>query len=329
MNRKSPGLKLSKAISGFLQFKTAEALSPTTLVSYEHHLRRFLAHQGDMDVDQVSSENIRKFLAWLRTEYTPARFSGKTQPLSPKTLRNQWITLCAFFTWLHREFELVSPMRTIPGPKFEVAPITPFTKEQVETLLKVAEYCQEAQTTRRKKFAMKRPTARRDKAIIVFLLDTGLRASEFCALRMADVDPKGKVSVRHGLAGGAKGGKGRTVFIGKSTRSALWRYLAQRFDTDDPDAPLFAQKSGRAYNKTALGHLVRYLGNRAGISQCHPHMFRHTFAITYLRSGGDVFTLQALLGHATLEMVQHYARIAEVDIAEAHRRASPTDHWHL
>lgn len=78
-------------------------------------------------------------------------------------------------------------------------------------------------------------------------------------------------------------------------------------------------------NKDGLRQVINALGIKAGVKKSYPHRFRHTFAITYLRSGGDIFTLKSLLGHSFLDMVQHYARIAEVDVEQAHCKASPAD----
>jgi integrase/recombinase XerD len=330
MNRRPPVLKLSKALTGYLQYKAAEGLSPRTLEVYEQHLKQWLEHAGDVDVSQVKSQDLRDHLAWMRTEYKPRRFSGSEQPLAAKTVRNFYISLCAFFTWTSREFDLPSPMKAVPSPKFEEPPIEPFTKEEVEALLKACETSKEVNDLDRRKFTMRRSTTKRDQVLIMALLDTGLRASELCALKIGDVDLKtGKVQVKHGRLGGAKGGKGRTVFLGKTSRRVLWRYLAERADGEDTDAPLFLVRYDRPMNKAALRLQIVHLGQKAGVSKCHPHRFRHTFAITYLRSGGDVFTLQALLGHSTLDMVQHYARIADIDVEQAHRRASPADNWRL
>jgi site-specific recombinase XerC len=80
-------------------------------------------------------------------------------------------------------------------------------------------------------------------------------------LKVGDVDLKsGKVQVKHGAGGGAKGGKGRTVFLGKSARQAVWRYLAKRDDGEDQEAPLFLGKFNRPMNKDVLLKLITRLG---------------------------------------------------------------------
>jgi integrase/recombinase XerD len=328
MNQRPQGLNVSKATIGFLQYKSAEGLSPVTVSGYERDLKLWIEFVGDMDIVEVETTEILSFMNYLRTGYVPRRITGdNSRKLAPKTVYNIYVSLASFFTWASREFNLNNPMKSIPRPRVpEDAPVEPFKKEEIELLIKACDFCEEAVTDRRRKFIMQRSTSKRDKAILLTLLDTGLRASELCALRVEDVDMRsGKVRIRAGEAGKAKGGKGRIVYMGKSARRFLWRYLAEREDGEDPDAPLFIGKFHRPFNRDALRQLINSLGGKVGVKKCHPHRFRHTFAITYLRSGGDIFTLKALLGHGSLDMVEHYARIAEVDIEQAHRKASPAD----
>ena len=320
-------LSISKSIDGFLKFKVAEGLSQRTVDSYEYYLNQWMNHIGDQDVAKIKSSDLTNYLAWMRTEYKPKRWNGNEDPLSAKSLRNVYIALRAFYTWLNKEFNLPNPAKEITPPKFPQHVIQTFSKEDIEKLIKACIYSREAQTEERHKFVMRRPSANRDQAIVLTLLDTGLRATELCSLTVEDVDLKtGKVNVRHGVGGGAKGGKGRVTYLGKVARKAVWRYLAAREDGDDPRSPLFISRTDRPFNKDSLRVLINRLGARTEVKKTYPHKFRHTFAITYLRSGGDVFTLQMLL---SLDMVRHYAQIAEVDVEQAHRKASPADNMHL
>ncbi|MCD4674123.1 MAG: site-specific integrase, partial [Anaerolineaceae bacterium] len=249
---------------------------------------------------------------------------------SPKTLRNVWVTLSSFYAWAALEFEITNLMKTIPAPRFKVTPVEPFTQEEVQTMLKVCLYSREVHPGNRRSFVMRLANGARDQAVILVLLDTGLRASELCSLRITNIDLKtGRTEIKHGVVGGAKGGKGRTVFLGKATRRSVMRYLVKREDADWPDAYLFVSKADRPFNPNSLRQLIKSIAERAEVKNAYPHRFRHTFAITYLRSGGDLFTLQALLGHSSLDMVKRYARIAEIDVEQAHRKASPVDNWRL
>lgn len=76
--------------------------------------------------------------------------------MSAKTVHNFWITLSAFFTWASAEFGLPNPIKAIPAPSFEEAPVEPYTQEEVERLLKACDYTAEARPHDRHKFTMRR-----------------------------------------------------------------------------------------------------------------------------------------------------------------------------
>jgi len=106
-----------------------------------------------------------------------------------------------------------------------------------------------------------------------------------------------------------------------SNSATLWRYLSKT--EVDPAQSLFR------LSPRSIRSLILRLGKSAAVPHTHPHRFRHTFAIEYLRNGGDIFTLQRILGHSSLDMVRRYLTIAQTDIQTAHRRASPVDRWQL
>ncbi len=132
-NRRPPGLKTVKAIQGFLQFKSAEGLSPRTIDGYRHDLRQWIKYQGEMIVGEVTPQMLRGYLGYMLTEYKPRRITGNNDiKLSPKTVRNIWVTLLSFFHWASDEFNISNPMKRVPALKFSSPPIEPFSKEETE-----------------------------------------------------------------------------------------------------------------------------------------------------------------------------------------------------
>ena len=325
-----PSVPLSAALVAFTNAKFAEGLSPLTIASYTVDLGKWIERTGDRDTSSITASDVSAYLAWLRTAYQPQRLNGKDHPLSPKTIRNVYVAISSFFRWAERELSIPFPLREVRLPRMPKTAVPEFTREEVLAMIKACTYSRQATTLLRHAFIMRRPAASRDVAILLMLLDTGMRASEVCSLTIGNVDLKtGKVEIRQGPQGGAKGGKGRTVYMGRTSRRALWLYLSKREDGREPDAPLFVARGRRPLSRGTLRLMVTRMGQKAGVQKAYPHKFRHTFAITYLRSGGDVFTLQQLLGHGSLDMVRHYARIATSDVALAHRKASPVDNWRL
>jgi len=180
MNR-SPlsSMLLEKAITGFLNSKTAQGLSDRSVDSYKRILEQWAKYAGNKDVSQLTDREINAYLVFMQTEYVPRRFGGDTRLLAPKTLRNIWITRASFFTWAKTEFGMENPMKTIPAPRFQAVEVEPFTREEIIRMLRACIYSREEHPQYRRQFVMRRPTANRDQAILLTLFDSGIRASEF------------------------------------------------------------------------------------------------------------------------------------------------------
>jgi integrase/recombinase XerD len=122
-----------------------------------------------------------------------------------------------------------------------------------------------------------------------------------------------------------KGAKERIVPIGSTARRGLVRHLATRGGVRPVD-PLFTSRRRTGLTTRGVQQAIARLGRRAGVgTRCSPHTFRHTFARLYLVNGGDVFSLQQILGHTTLDMVRRYVTLSEADLVARHRVASPAD----
>jgi integrase/recombinase XerD len=314
-------MRLSKAIEGFLIARAADGYSPDTLQIFRTHFKQLATFLGDdVDVAAITQAQLSGFLHWLRTEYRPA--NNHKGPLSDKTVNNAWTFLRSFFGWLHGEGLIdARPDLSLPEPEYATPAILPFTRDDVVRLLKAAEYMQSGEQSWRRR------TADRDRAIILTLLDTGLRAGELVRLRVEDVNlENGEIYIRTFRRG--KKTRSRVVYVERTARRALWRYLAGREDKR-PDDLFFLTDTDREMTRKTLLKMLYKVAARAGVANCFPHRFRHTFAIEFLRNGGDPFRLQLLLGHSDMAMTRRYVAFVRADVADAHRRASPADRWRL
>jgi integrase/recombinase XerD len=309
---------LSVAIPTYVLYLASIGRAPTTIAYYRGCLERFQAATGDTEVAKITHAHLVHFLADLN-------YQGKSQA----TLQAYWKTFKSFFTWCQDELKLVTrPDEKIKCPQVPQPEVMPFSHDDIRALLRAAAFTDPAITRGRKSFRMKRATAARDLAMVLLLLDTGLRVSEMGRLKIADVDlfESGSVQV-HAYRSGKKS-RPRTVYISKRTAYQVHLYINER-GKPHPTESLFLSINHRPMDKDSIEGVIANLGKRARVPKTHPHRFRHTFAIEFLRNGGDVFTLQRMLGHNSLDMVKRYLSISSADIENAHRLASPVDNWRL
>ncbi len=285
-----PSLGLGHAADLFCAAKTAEGLSPRSILWYRMILDRLVGRFGPKrPVDDLTSPELRAWLVELRATLAPISVAGYVRGLR------------AFGNWFAADgIADARALRTLARPRVPHKVMEPLSDDDLRKLLSVADL--------------------RDRAIVLLLLDTGLRVSEAAGISVADLRPDGSIKVM------GKGAKERIVPVGSAARGAIGRYLEARAAGSSDDA-LFTGELGARLKLNGIQQMLRRLRARAGVTaRCNPHTFRHTFAHRYLVNGGDVFTLQRMLGHTSLEMVRRYVALADTDVATRHRAASPADH---
>lgn len=164
----------------------------------------------------------------------------------------------------------------------------------------------------------------RDVCMVTLMLDTGLRSNEVVTLTTKDVHLEdGYLKVM------GKGQKERIVPFGSSAQKSLMKYIYHFRPEPLNRDRVFLNLDGSPMTETGLKLIFRRLAKNSGVERLHPHLLRHTFAVNYLMNGGDVFTLQQILGHTTLEMVRRYVNLANAHVMTQHKQFSPVDRMNL
>jgi site-specific recombinase XerD len=287
---------------GFLLSLRASGKSPKTELKYRESvelLDRFVKEMGMPPIEKLTAEHLR--------HYFMACFDKGNKA---STVDTRYRSLQAFYKWLIEEGERTdNPLTRIKAPRVEQVIQPHYTPEDINRVLLACDTS---------------VVGLRDKAIILTLFDTGLRASELCSLQVGDLNLKAMtLHVRKG-----KGKKERIVGIGYKPSQAIERYLRKRADYMYLEASpwLFANWYGEELTENALTLMLGKRFRASGATFRGAHAFRRGFAIAYLDSGGSPEDLRVLAGWDSPQMLRRYTKATEGERAlRGHRLHSPAD----
>jgi integrase/recombinase XerD len=286
-----------QVVNAFLVDRKSQSISPRTVRTYKYELGyflKFLDDQGVLSMEELTPNVIRMYLLQLAERRNPGGCHIAYRII--RTLTYWWE--------VETDGEYVSPIRKVKPPKVnkQIMPGVPL--EDVRLMIQ----------------SCKGDLAKRDRALLMCLLDTGCRAAEFLSLNIGHVDfISGSVIVERG-----KGGKSRMVYLGSKSRRSLRAYLKIQTDLT-PGAPLWATKHGDRLTQAGLRQILKRRAQAAGVPVPGAHKFRRAFALSMLRAGTDLETLRQIMGHASLEVLARYLELIDDDLQAAHRQNSPID----
>jgi len=239
----SSDLLLSQALEGFYMARRADGYSPDTLSQYDWALSRFLTHMGDKLIDEITINDARKFVVWLQTDY-------KGGSLSTTSIFHAWKAIRALYKWLGDELETPNIMMGLKQPEYQEKTIAPFTIEEIEKILKAATTIDHQD--KRRKYARRAPQADRNRLLILFLLDTGVRVGELVRLNVSDINLESS-EIKIQPFRSSRKSKPRIVYMGRRLQKELWRYLLSSY--------LFLLLRSKHYGQNQLVRIMGFVGS--------------------------------------------------------------------
>lgn len=296
---------MSELIEDYIEHLEVEGgRSNKTAENYHLYLDRFVEFTGDITVDKITSEIIRKYRIWLN------RYKNNNEePLSIITQSYHLIAMRGFLNYLsRRDIPTLSPEK-ITLPKVSRKQVTFLHYDEVERLLDQIPLGDES--------------GLRDRAIIELLFSSGLRVSELINLNRDHVNTKRREFMVRG-----KGQKDRPVFIGEAAAERVTDYLASRSDNLPP---LFlsysknhtASTSGdyRRLTARSVQRIISKYARLAGITKhVSPHTMRHSYATDLLMNGADLRSVQSMLGHSNISTTQVYTHVTDEHLREVYEK---------
>jgi integrase/recombinase XerD len=258
------------------------------------------------NVEEITTGIIREYIVYLKEDH----FNEKKQVygLSPFTVNVRIRFLKAFFNALYKE-QIINknPVENIQLMRVDEDNIEPLTDDEIERIISVPDLSEYAQF--------------RDHVIMFLMLDTGMRISEVCDLEVRDIDFKTKSIILPAIKN--KNRKPRILPLSNQVVRLLMELVTENrtyFETDF----VFVSNIGTKYNPNSFRKRLRMYREKAGITKrVSPHVFRHMFCRNYILNGGDVFTLQRIVGHAEISTTRKYIQMDDETIKNQHALYSP------
>jgi integrase/recombinase XerC len=302
---------IKQAIDGFLLNCKVEGKSWGTIDCYADKLKGFYWYATNYnwpdDILEITTQRLREFLVYLRE--TPHRFNSKCpramRPVNNTTIQKYYRALSALFNWsINEDILETNPLVRIKVPRAERKVVKALDSTEVNQLISSLPDTFDGL---------------RNKAIILVLVDCGLRLGELLNIKMGDINIEQQLMRVDGKTGE------RVVRYGNTTWEALKRYLKLRKKVNGQNDSLWLTKKGITLKDSSVETLFIKLRKRTGI-YVHPHLLRYTFATMWLKNGGESLMLQRLLGHTTLMMTNRYCQaVGSYDAVESHKLYSPVD----